>query len=791
MGAAIAAHLANAGLQVDLLDVVPTELTDTERAAGLSLDSPKVRNRIAEAGLRRVAGSKTPSFMAPEFVKRVRAGNLTDNFDRLRDVTWIIEAIVEKLEPKRDLMQRIEELNTGAVVSSNTSGIPLEQIAAGRSGEFRSRFVGTHFFNPPRYMKLVEVIPTGDTDPALTAAVSRFCVNRLGKGVVLARDTPNFIANRIGSFTSGILVRYALDNGSSIEEVDALTGELIGRPKTATFRLTDIVGLDVRMDVLANLYENTPEDESRDVLLPVEPLERMRAAGILGNKTGGGFYKRARRDGKDVFDVIDLETLEYRPAKRVDLPLIAEASRIRDLGERLRFILDRADTDPAAAFIRHVLLTGLAYAARRAPEIAHSPADVDRAMEWGYAHQAGPFRLWDMLGVAHTVATMDSLDILAPDWVRSMLAGGNTSFYIRTDDRELVWSTVSGRYEPISEDGRHISLARLHREKKAIEGNESSSLIDLGDGVLCWEFHSRNSVRDAGVVEMGRRALDVLEAGRSGAPWAGLVIANDAANFCIGADLKAMLPAAEAGEIEAIEKRVAESQQFGLRLRYSSKPVVAAIHGQCLGGGTELAMHCDRVVAAAETYMGLVEVGVGLIPGGGGCKELVRRVVTPSAVIDPSLVLPFLEKIFQTIALATVSSSAFEARELGFLAQGDAIVMNRDHVLASAKAAVLAMAGDYQPPTDTSVFAAGLPALAALTIRIRQMQWAGYASEYDGCIGERLATILCGGDLSAGQLVPEEYILRLEREAFVKLLQEERTLDRIRLLLQTGKHLRN
>jgi 3-hydroxyacyl-CoA dehydrogenase len=792
MGAGIAAQVANAGLPVDLLDIAPETLTPEEERKGLALDSSAVRNRIVRAGFERMRKARTPHLMAPSVAERIRLGNVEDDFGRLREVDWIVEAVVEKPEIKRPLMERVEAIRAAdSIVSSNTSGIPLTQIAEGRSDAFRRHFLGTHFFNPPRYMKLLEIIPTEDTDPELVEFMRTFAERVLGKGVVLAKDTPNFVANRIGSWSGMQKVNYALDHGYSIEEVDALTGPLIGHPKTATFRLADLVGLDVKLDVAGNLYGLVPEDEARETLRIPEPLQRMRQAGLLGNKTGSGFYRRAQRDGRTVFDVLDFDSLTYRPAQNVDWPPAAEVGTIKDLGERLRFLLAQGERDRGARFIRDTLLPVLAYAARRLPEIADSPLEVDRAIEWGYAQEAGPFRVWDLLGVAETVDQMDALGLNVAPWVRQMVAGGNATFYRRENGCELVYSPVTQRYEPVRQDPERIDLDAVRASSGEIARNESASLLDLGNRVLCLEIHSRNSVRDLLVKAMLQRALRELES-PEGEPWSGLVIGNQAQNFCVGANLREIGGLAARGDFDATVAAVKDSQDLLMDLRYCSRPVVAAIHGLTLGGGAELAMHSDRIVAAAETSMGLVETRVGLLPAGGGCKELLRRVVSPAVSVPGTPYLPSLRKAFETIALAKVSSSALEARDLGFLAQTDRIVMNRDHLLAAAKAEVLDMAPSYRPPVrERSVYAAGSPALAALIVAIRQSQWAHFATEYDGVIAEQVAHVLAGGNLSAPQWVAEEYILRLEREGFATLLQSDGTRERIRSFLGSGKPVRN
>ncbi|HEV3464143.1 MAG TPA: 3-hydroxyacyl-CoA dehydrogenase/enoyl-CoA hydratase family protein [Actinomycetota bacterium] len=765
MGAAIAAHAANAGLAVDLLDL--------DREAG-------------QGGFERMLGARPAALASPRLAQRIRLGTFEEDFERLAEADWVVEAIVERLEPKQELLARVEKTaGPTAVVTSNTSGLPLASLAEGRSDDFRRRFLGTHFFNPPRYLKLVELIPTADTDPEVLEGMRAFVERVLGKGAVVAKDTPNFIANRLGSFAGMHDVRYALDNGYSIEEVDALTGPLVGRPKTATFRLFDQVGLDVMVAVAGNLHELAPTDESRDVLPAPEPLQRMLEARKLGNKTGGGFYQRGRRDGETVFDVIDLDTLEYRPAAKPDLPIVAAARDHDDLGARLRFLLDKADEDRGARYVRDTLLPSLAYAARRVPEIADSLVEVDHAVEWGFGYELGPFRAWDAIGVADGVARMEALGIEVPAWVREMLAAGNQAFY--RDGQ--VYSPLSRTYEPVPADPRVIDLDRLKAGGAEVAGNGSASLVDLGDGVLCFELHAPASAIDAAVVELGARALQELESGR----WAGMVIANQARNFCVGANLGEVGMAAYQGLYDQVGRAVQGLQDVLMGFRFAPRPVVAAPHGQTLGGGAEIVLHADRVVAALETYIGLVEVGVGIVPAGGGCKELLRRVVAPAVRAAPDTPpLPLVQRVFETIGLAKVATSAVEAQELGFLEEHDVIVLNAEHQLAAAKQEVLDLADAYRPPArEASVYAAGRTVLAALELGVQTLQWAGQASEHDGVVARQLARVLCGGELSLGQWVTEQHILDLEREAFLALLREPKTMERIQGFLMTRKVVRN
>ena len=775
MGAAIAGHCANAGLEVDLLDIAPDDDDN---------------NAVVAAGYERMMKARPPALMSKHVAERMRIGNFEDDLERVKDADWVIEVVIEKLEPKQELMTRVEELaKDDAIISSNTSGIPLHSIAEGRSESFKKRFLGTHFFNPPRYLKLLEIIPTEDTDPHIVEEVRALGERVLGKGGVIAKDTPNFIGNRLGSFSMINAISYAFENGYGIEEVDAISGPLIGHPKTALFRLQDQVGLDIAIGVAENLYDLVPEDESREQLCPPEKLHEMQEKQLLGAKSGAGFYKRDKRDGETVFDILNLQTFEHEPAENPEIPLAAEAQKQGDLGSRLRFIMQQADEDRHARFLRDTILPDLAYASRRIPEISDTLENADHAMEWGYGHEAGPFRMWDLLGVKETVKQMDSLGTEVAPWVREMLEGGNESFYKKDGTSELQFSPVKGEYEPVREDPMQLSLDTLREEGKEISRNDSASVLDLGDGVLCLEIHSRGNSIDASVVEMGNEALRRLEEEDE---WLGLVIGNEGRNFCVGANIGEMAEEAQNGDLDSIGEAVDALQGLLMGFRFASKPVVAAPHGQTLGGGAEICLHADRICAAGETYMGLVETGVGLIPAGGGVKELLRRLVSP-AMHTRAPSLPYVQEVFEKIAMARVSGSGLEAREMGLLKEEDRVVMNADHLINTAKREALELADGYTPPTrDDSIYAAGTVTRGALEVGvIKPMVWGGYASEYDGVISSHLARVLTGGDLSMAQWVPEEHILKLEKEAFLELLKNEKTHERIGAMLETGKPLRN
>ena len=788
MGGGIAAHAANAGLRVHLLDVAPKELTPEEEKKGLKLESPQVRNRIVGAALERLKKSKPAAFFTPETAELVTAGNLEDDFDRVAEADWIVEAVVEQLEPKRELFARIERARKeGSIVSSNTSGLPIHSIAEGLSEEFRAHFLGTHFFNPPRYMKLLEVIPTAETSPAVVEFMTEFAGRRLGKGVVVCKDTPNFIANRLGSVLGASTLGFVLENKYTVEEADAILSPLTGRPKTGLFRLQDLVGLDVSSSVGDNLYGLIPDDETREVLrnqnlgsLRTVQMER----GRLGDKTGQGFYKKPPKGGKADILSLDLETLEYRERREPDIPSLKEAQKIKSLPERLRFVLGQEDK--AGRLARHAVYHTLGYASRRVPEITDRIVDIDRAMRWGYSHELGPFELWDALGVRETAAAMGREGVRVAPWVREMLDAGHETFYRASEGPVSFYDPAQRAYVFEGPDASKLELVRLKSAGRVVRENRGASLVDLGDGVACLEFHTKMNTLDADVTEMLRASVEEVEAG----DWRGLVIGNEAADFSVGANL-----AGGVGDAAAVERAVRGTQDALAAVRFCSKPVVTAPAGRALGGGCEVSMAGARALAAAETYLGLVEVGVGLIPAAGGCKEFVRRVVSPpmraAANADP---VPFLQQALQTIATAKVSTSAAEARALGYLTDADMVVMNRDHQLAEAKRLVLELAdAGYVPPVRgaKSCYAAGRDALAALRAGLYIMQQGGYMSEYDLHVSGKVAWVLCGGPVSSAQWVDEQYFLDLEREAFVSLCSEPKTVERITHMLSTGKPLRN
>jgi len=792
MGAAIAAHLANAGIPSYLLDIVPRELTPDEEAKGLTLDHAAVRNRIVNEGWQRCVKARPANLFAPDVADLVTLGNMEDNFDWVGEADWIVEAIVERLDIKQQLMARIEAARKpGSIVSTNTSGIPIKDIAAGRSEDFQAHFLGTHFFNPPRYLKLLEIIPHEETKPEILEFMKTFGTRALGKGVVLCKDTPNFIANRFISVVGAYTLNYALDHGYTVEEVDTLTGPTAGHPKTATFRLYDLVGIDVMAHVNTNLYPAIAHDPFREQLAHEKSAALVKAMlerKWLGNKAGQGFYKRVETEEGRQFWALNLETMEYEPPTKPRFESVGKHRNVEDVGERVKRLC--AEEDRAAQFIWATTAFGLNYAAHVVPEIADDILAIDNANKWGFNHELGPFEIWDAIGVAESVARMGSEGMVVTPWVKEMLAAGHTSFYKRDNGRLYYYDPASKGYVAAEADPRSIVIKEIKADaKRVIDRNLSASLVDLGDGVLGLEFHSKMNALDEDIFKMMVRAREELEK-----DWLGLVIGNQGEHFCAGANIFMVAVAAQQGEWETLDRLIKSGQDALMAFCYSPKPVVSAPFSMVLGGGAEVVMAASAVCAAAESYIGQVEAGVGLVPAGGGCKELVRRVVSPVAKNTPNAdLLPFMQRIFETIAMAKVSASAEEGRQWGFLTPADRIVMNRDHLLHEAKRMVLEMAeADYRPPVrGKEIWAMGANGLAVLEVMVWGMKEAGYASEHDALIANKTAYILCGGKLTKPQWVDPQYILDLEREAFLSLLGEQKTMDRIWHMLNTGKPLRN
>jgi len=792
MGAAIAAHLANAGIPVTLLDIIPNKLTPEEVAKGLSLDDAQVRNRIVRQGYDRAVKAKPANFFTPDHTALIKIGNMEDDIGAVAKADWVIEAVVENLKIKQAVMQRIDELRAPhTIVSTNTSGIPIASIAQGLSEGFRQHFLGTHFFNPPRYLKLLEMIPTGETLPEVVEFMRHFCEYRLGKGVVQAKDTPNFIANRLAFVSGAHALDFILENGYTVEEVDAITGPIIGNPKTATFRLIDLVGIDVWEDVGKNLALAIPDDKHALQYLNSERVNRLIHSlverGWLGNKSKQGFYKEVKTaaGGKEFWS-LDLNTLEYQTPQKVRFESIGKVKDIEKLGERLSKLMTYDDR--AGKLVRAMIYQSLSYASERIPEIANTPKPIDDAMCWGFSREAGPFEIWDMLGVAETAKEIQAAGFPIAAWVDEMLAKGITSFYQYQAEVKIgVYNPSQGGYEPIVRSPMNIVLKDEKLAGKIIIQNPGATLIDLGDGVACVEFHTKMNVLDEDIFNIILETMD-----RAETDFEGLVIGNDAENFSAGANLFMIVMAAQNGMWDMLSASVKKMQDMNMRMRYFPRPIVVAPVGLALGGGSEIIMHGSRVVAGAELYAGMVEFGAGVIPSGGGTKEMVRRILNPGMRITNVEPLPFLQRIFEQIGFAKVATSAEEARAMGILSQADRVVINRSHLIAEAKREVLNMAiGGYKPPLPEKIYAAGRDSLAAMKVGVYMMKEGGYITEYENHMAGKLAYVMTGGELSKPAWVPEQYILDLEREAFLSLCGEQKTQQRMWNILQTGKPLRN
>jgi 3-hydroxyacyl-CoA dehydrogenase len=779
MGAAIAAHLANAGVPVTLLDIVPKDAPAEDKEA---------RNKIVNEGWARCLQAKPANLMSADLKTFVKLGNLEDDFDIVAEGDWVCEAIVESLKIKQELMARIDTVRKpNGIVTTNTSGIPVSAIAEGRSEGFKQHFLGTHFFNPPRYLKLLEIIPTPDTNPEVVEFLSWFGEYRLGKGVVLCKDTPNFIGNRVAFGTGAFAMDFLLKNSYTVDEADAITGPLIGRPKTATFRLIDLVGLDVWDHVGRNLAPLIPHDRLGQEYLKAEAPAKLMSTMLerkwLGNKTKIGFYKEVRgEDGKKEFWSLDLNALEHVPPTKPRFDSVKAAKDVEGLGDRLKVLL--AADDKAAKLVKALTYQGFQYASSILPEVADTVKPIDDAVRWGFMHEAGPFETWDMLGVKETLEQMETAGHPAAGWVREMLDAGFESFYQYENGEKVgVYDVAKKRYAHLN---RAEGMAVLKKQPVVVQ-NSGATVRDLGDGVACLEFHTKMNALDEDIMNMAVEALDRLET-----DFDGLVIGNEAENFSAGANLFMMVVGAQQGMWDMLEAAVKKLQDLNMRMRYSPKPIVVAPAGLALGGGCEITMHASRVVAAAETYIGLVELGAGVIPAGGGTKEMLRRIINPVMRIENAEPLAALQRAFLQMGQAKVATSAEEARGMNILTPADRIVMNRDHLLTQAKKEVLHMiAAGYKPPAPEPIYAAGRDALAALRIGAWMFKEGHYITPYDHHIAGKLAYAMCGGELTRPQWVSEQYILDLEREAILSLFGEERTQARMWNILQTGKPLRN
>jgi 3-hydroxyacyl-CoA dehydrogenase len=800
MGARIAAHFANAGVPSYLFDIVPPDA-----------DGP-ARNKIAAAGLDAAKKSKPAAFMESSLARLITVGNFDDDLKRLADVDWIIEAVVENLDLKRALLRKVEAIRKpDTIITTNTSGLPVGKIAEGFSDEFRRSWFGTHFFNPPRYMRLLEIIPTPDSDRAAIDAVARFCDIHLGKGIVLAKDTPNFIGNRIGTFSVLNVMRLMQEMDLSIEDVDALTGQAVGWPRSATFRTIDLVGLDILGHVVSNMTRvaagdsPAPLDERSDLKLP-DFYKQMLERKWLGDKTKGGFYKKVKgsKDGEDERLALDWKTLEYHPRQKPKFPALDMAKNVEQTGARLKMLLGLdgggpQKNDKAGAFLWSSLSDLWTYSANRIPEISDSIVEIDRAMRLGFNWELGPFELWDAAGVEATVERMKKEDRPIAANLEQLLASGKKAWYLddpKAGSGRAYWDFKTANYEAVKVPSGVWSVEVAKKANGVVKKNSGASLVDLADGVACIEFHSKMNTIGSDIVQL---ISQTLKPGGPGDAFDAFVITNDAQNFSVGANLMLLLMSIQEEEWDDVDLAIRTFQGMTQAIKFSPKPVVAAPFGLTLGGGTEISLHAAALQPHAELYVGLVEVGVGLLPGAGGCKEMLLRAVDSAESIRPGgrgesvELMEAMKKIFETIATAKVATSAHEARGLGFLRNSDSITMNRERVLADAKARALELVrAGYEPPQPrTDISAPGENILAALKMGVHLMRQGEYITEYEVKLATKIAEVLCGGHVTSGTPVSEQYILDLEREGFKSLCGEKKTQERIQYTLKTGKTLRN
>lgn len=787
MGSRIACHFANIGVQVLLLDISPKELLPAEEAKGLKLDSPAVKNRLVNSALEATVKANPSPLYRKQDVSRIKTGNFDDNLKDIAGCDWTIEVVVERLDIKKGLFERVEQFRKpGTLITSNTSGIPIHMMTEGRSEDFKKHFCGTHFFNPPRYLKLLEIIPTPDTDQAVVDFLMHYGDLYLGKTTVLAKDTPAFIANRVGVFAIMDVIQVMQQLGLSVEEVDKLTGPVIGHAKSATFRTSDVVGLDTLMNVANGLAQNLPNDEAKAVFALPDYLKKMGENKWLGDKTGQGFYKKTKDDkGKTAILALDLNTLEYQPSQKVKFATLETTKPIEKLADRFKVLV--AGKDKAGDFYRKTFAGLFAYVSNRIPEITDALYKIDDALRAGFGWDMGPFETWDALGVQKGLELAQAEGKTVAPWVEEMLSAGHETFYkVNEAGVKQFYDLDSKSYQAIPGVENFIILDNVRATGKVLWKNAGASVLDLGDGILNVEFHSKMNALGSDVIQGLLKGVELAEK-----DFRGLVVGNDAPNFSAGANLGLVYMFALDQEYDELNLMIAQFQQAMMRMRYSSIPVVSAPHGLALGGGCELNLHADKVVAAAETYMGLVEFGVGLIPAGGGTKEMTLRTALKYEEGEPEYNL--LRNTFMTVSTAKVSTSAAEAFDLGFLRPGDEIVVNSNRVIAQAKAAAieLADAGYTQPVQKTNIKVHGKGALGMFMTGVHAMRQGNYISDHDVKIANKLAFIMCGGDLSAPTEVSEQYLLDLEREAFLSLTGERKTLERIQSILTTGKPLRN
>jgi 3-hydroxyacyl-CoA dehydrogenase len=776
MGSGIAAHLANAGIQSLLFDIVPKDATD--------------RVIAAKTGIANAVKAKPAALFRADGASLITPCNFEDHAERLAECDWIVEVVTERIEIKRKVYELVaKHRRPGTIVSSNTSGIPLRDMAEGMPEEMRRHFLITHFFNPVRYMRLLEIVRGADTEPWVVDTMAAFGERALGKGIVYAKDTPNFVANRVGTFGMASVFKNMVALGLGVDAVDAVFGKPMGRPKSAVFRTADVVGLDTLVHVFNGTYANAPHDEQREAFQVPEFLKKLVAAGAIGEKSGAGFYKKSKgASGKTEILTLNLETGEYGPQQKIKFDCIGKAKNADGAAASLKAMV--GGSDPGSQLAWKCTAETLIYAANRIPEIADDVVNIDNAMKWGFGWDLGPFESWDALGVAASVARMQADGLAVPAWVEAMLAAGRTSFYARdASGTTTYWDVASGAVKAVPRSTGHLLIADLKAAEKAVDRSVSADLIDIGDGVLLLEFHSKMNALDDMIFAKYAKALDLLDEGKFDA----LVVGNQAGNaFCAGANIMMILMGAMQQAWGQVEAQVKQMQDLLMRAKYSKKPVVTAPYGLTLGGGVEVAMHSSATRAAGELYMGLVEVGVGLIPAGGGCKELLVRYLgdIPQDIdYDPN---PFVQKAFERIGLAKISTSAEEARAYGYLRPHDTLTLDPDGLIADAKATALGLvSAGYQPTKPRTIKLPGSQGRAAIELYLYQMHQGGYVTDHDVTVTKKLAHVLTGGNIPGGTPITEQQLLDLEREAFLSLCGEPKTQARIQNMLTTGKPLRN
>ncbi|WP_294674718.1 3-hydroxyacyl-CoA dehydrogenase/enoyl-CoA hydratase family protein [uncultured Fluviicola sp.] len=786
MGSRIACHFANVGCEVLLLDILPKEPNDAEKAKGLTIDSKPVRNRIVNEALQFALTSNPSPIYRKSFASRIKTGNFEDDMAKIADVDWIIEVVIERLDIKQQVFENVEKFRKpGTLVSTNTSGIPIHLMLEGRSDDFKKHFAGTHFFNPPRYLPLLEVIPTKETAPEIIDFYMSFGSKILGKKTVLCKDTPGFIGNRIGVYSMAKVMELAQDLGLTIEEADSLTGAILERPKTGTFKLGDLVGLDTAYNVTKGLQANLPNDQMVKDLKESKVLNFLIENKFLGDKTKKGFYYKEKDAAGNVNRfALDLETLEYRQMQKAKFPVLEMAKQAPDLKTRLGMLL--LDKSKAGDLLRKHYASLFAYISQRVPEISDVLFSIDDAIRSGYAWTYGPFENWDMIGVKKGIELAESEGYTVAEWVKELVAAGNNTFYKSEGGKKYFYDIASKSYKVIP-GTEHLVILDALRETNKVWGNSDTTLVDLGDGILNLEFHTKMNTIGGGVIEGINKSLDLAEK-----EYKGLIISNTGGNFSAGANVGMIFMMAVEQDYDELNFAVKAFQDTMMRVRYSNIPVIVAPHNMALGGGCELSMHSDKVVAHAELYMGLVEFGVGLIPGGGGSKEFAKRF--SEELKDGDIKINRLRERFLSIGQAKVSTSAYEAFDLGYLRPGtDEVIVSREYQLTRAKAAALELAdkGYIAPKREKNITVLGQEGLGIIYVGANSMKSGHYMSEHDQVISEKLGWVMCGGDLSENTVVSEQYLLDLERKAFVELCQQRKTLERLESLVKSGKILRN